>query len=79
MKRKICVRSMVVGAGIMLIGLVVGAIVSPPLIAQHNGVFDEIICQNLRVVDDNGNTGIHLVATEDLNRLIVGGNSPNGG
>ena len=30
MKRKICVRSMFLGAVIMLIGLMVGAIVSPP-------------------------------------------------
>ena len=38
MKRRICVRSMGLGAVIMLIGLVVGAIVSPPLGAQRNGV-----------------------------------------
>ena len=44
MKRRICVRSMGLGAIIMLIGLTVGAIVSPPLIAQRNGVFDEIEC-----------------------------------
>ena len=50
MKRKVCVRSMVLGAVIMLIGLAVGAIVSPPLIAQRNGVFDEIQCSRLKVV-----------------------------
>ena len=60
MKRKICVKSMGLGAGIMLIGLVVGAIVSPPLIAQRNGVFDKIQCCELRVVDENGNKAIFL-------------------
>ena len=35
MKRRICVRSMGLGAVIMLIGLAVGAIVSPPLVAQR--------------------------------------------
>ena len=51
MKRRICVRSMGLGAGIMLIGLAVGAIVSPPLIAQRNGVFDEITCSKLFVAE----------------------------
>ena len=35
------------GALIMLIGIGVGAIVSPPLIAQRNAVFDEIVCNQL--------------------------------
>ena len=60
MKRKICVKSMALGAVIMLIGLAVGAIVSPPLIAQRNGVFDKIQCTGLTVVDEDGKMGVEL-------------------
>ena len=52
MKRKICVRSMFLGAVIMLIGLMVGAIVSPPLIAQKDDVFGDIQCTKLTVPVD---------------------------
>ena len=67
MKRRICVRSMGLGAGIMLIGLAVGTIVSPPLIAQRNGVFDKITCRELEVLDENGNEAI-VLSTELINR-----------
>ena len=64
MKRKICVRSMVLGAGIMLIGLVVGAIVSPPLIAHGGpedlGVFGKVVCRKIEVVDEHDQTMIRL-------------------
>ena len=63
MKRNICVRSMGVGAGIMLIGLAVGAIVSPPLVAQRNGVFGDIQCTGLEVVDKHGRKA--LAFTDD--------------
>ena len=69
MKRRICVRSMVLGAVIVLIGLAVGAIVSPPLIAQHNGVFDEIQCTRLTVVDKQGNMAVAL-DTDDANGSV---------
>ena len=69
MKRNICVRSMGLGAVIMLIGLAVGAIVSPPLGAQRNGVFDEIICTGLTVIDKNGNKAIAL-KTESMGNLV---------
>ena len=60
MKRRICVRSMGLGAVIMLIGLAVGAIVSPPLIAQRNGVFGDIECTGLTVVNEEGKQVIEL-------------------
>ena len=74
MKQKICVRSMGLGAVIMLIGLAVGAIVSPPLVAQRNGVFDEIQCKRLTVVDEDGNKAIRLFSTGVLvkeNMMVV--------
>ena len=71
MKRRICGRSMFLGAVIMLIGLAVGTIVSPPLGAQRNGVFDEILCKRLTVVDEDGNKAIILGSIEGLNVVIV--------
>ena len=64
MKRRICVRSMALGAVIMLIGLAVRAIVSPPLIAQRNDVFDKITCREIEVIDKDGNEAIRLYTTK---------------
>ena len=78
MKRRICVRSMGLGAVIMLIGLAVGAIVSPPLIAQRNGVFDEIQCTKLTVVDNMGEKAVVLRSDKKTgNRVIVLDNMGN--
>ena len=71
MKSKVCVRSMVLGAGIMLVGLAVGAIVSPPLIAQREGVFGEIRCTGLKVFDKRGKMAIELYATVLGNGVAV--------
>lgn len=71
MKRRICGRSMVLGAVIMLIGLAVGAIVSPPLIAQHNGVFGEIQCTKLTVVDNMGKTAVELDSHEEAGNSVT--------
>ena len=74
MKSRICVRSMGLGAVIMLIGLAVGAIVSPPLIAHGGagviGVFGEIVCTGLTVIDKNGNKAIAL-KTESMGNLVT--------
>lgn len=58
------------GAVIMLIGLCVGAIISPPLIAQRNGVFDDITCRMLIVVDEAGKPAISLSASELFGNVI---------
>ena len=53
------------GAVIMLIGIGVGSIVSPPLIAQdtlEKGVFSEIECKRLVVRDKAGNKAVALYA-----------------
>ena len=60
MKRSLCGRSMMLGAVIMFIGLAVGAIVSPPLTAQRNAVFGEIVCTGLTVVNEEGKQVIEL-------------------
>ncbi|MCE2394909.1 hypothetical protein J4G02_10025 [Candidatus Poribacteria bacterium] len=61
----------VLGAVIMLVGIGVGSIVSPPLIAQRDGVFGEIECTELIVVDKAGKTAVHLSAREDGNGIAV--------
>ena len=60
MRHKVNVRDMALGAGIMLIGLAVGAIVTTPLIAQREDVFGEIQCSRLVVVDETGKPAITL-------------------
>ena len=64
MKRRICVRSMVLGAAIMLIGMWVSPLISPPVTAQRNGVFDKIQCREIEVVDKDGETAIRLYTTK---------------
>ena len=59
------------GAFIMLIGMGVGAIVSPPLIAQREDVLGEIQCTELTVVDMSGEPAIVLRADEILGNGIV--------
>ncbi len=59
------------GAVIMLIGMGVGAIVSPPLIAQREGVLGEIQCAGLTVVDMSGEPAIVLRADEALGNGVV--------
>ena len=56
----------ILGAVIMLIGVGVGAIVSPPLTAQRNGVFGKIECTGLTVIDTSGNPAVVLGASEQL-------------
>ena len=61
----------VLGALIMLVGIGVGSIVSPPLVAQRDGVFGEIECTKLKVVDKTGKTAIVLAADTLANRVVV--------
>ena len=61
----------VLGAVIMLVGIGVGAIVTPSLVAQHNGVFDEIKCSKLTVLDKAGKPVAVLGITEEDGNAIV--------
>ena len=70
---------MALGAGIMALGIIIGQWGTPDIEAQSNGVFDEITCRSLNVVDRNGNTGIHLLAAGDTNAIVIGNNSPGTG
>lgn len=61
----------ILGAVIMLVGIWVGSLVSPPLIAQGDGVFGEIKCAGLTVVDEHGKTMIRLEADLFKNAVVV--------
>ena len=61
----------VLGALIMLIGLGVGAILCPPLIAQRTDVLGDIKCTSLTVVDASGTPAIVLRADETLGNGVV--------
>ena len=67
------------GAGIMAIGIIIGQVVTPDIEAQSNGVFDDITCRSLNVVNEKGNAGIQLVAVGDTNVIVIGDNSPGTG
>ena len=59
------------GAVIMLIGIAIGAIVSPPLIAQRADILSDIKCTSLTVVDASGEPAIVLRADEKLGNGVV--------
>ena len=61
----------VLSAVIMLIGIGVGSIVCPPLIAERNSVFDEIQCSKLTVVNEMGKAAIRLAALKTSNSVMV--------
>ena len=61
----------VLGAAIMAVGITIGQFVTSNIEAQLNGVFDEIQCSKLTVVDKAGRTGMYLIATEYGNGIMV--------
>ena len=60
---------MALGAGIMALGIIIGKVIAPGIEAQSNGVFDEIICTKLTVVNDAGTHKIELISEQDQNIL----------
>ena len=65
----------VLGAAIMLVGLGLGTIFSPPLIAQRDGADDEIVCRKIAIVDENGTPGIILAANKEANGVLLANKS----
>ena len=63
-------RYTLLGTVTMLIGLAVGVIISPPLIAQRSGGIDEIVCSKLTIVDKYGEPAIVLGITEENGNAI---------
>ena len=64
---------MALGAGIMVVGIIIGQIITPDIEAQSNGVFDIIRCRQLQVVDENGKIGIMMASSEHNDHIILGG------
>ena len=51
---------MALGAGILALGIIIGQFVTPDIEAQNNGVFDQVYCKGLTIVDNSGNPRITL-------------------
>ena len=64
---------MALGAGILALGIIIGQFVTPDIEAQNNGVFDEIICTKLTVVNDAGTHKIELISGQDQNMIRLTG------
>ena len=63
---------MFLGAVIMLVGLGLGAILSPPMVAQQrNGVFDNIECNTLSILGKNGQTAFFFGTIPSGNVCLV--------
>ena len=59
------------GAAIMLMGLSVGSLVCPPVIALKEKVLDEIYCTGLTVINSSGEPAIVLRTDETLGNGLV--------
>ena len=60
---------MALGAGVLAIGIIIGQVITPDIEAQSNGVFDEIQCTRLTVVDKQGNVAV-LLATDEHGGVV---------
>ena len=58
------------GAAIMLIGMWLSPLISPPVTAQHSGVFDKIQCTSLTVVDKQGKPAVVLNSHEEWGNSV---------
>ena len=65
------IRYAVFGSVITLVLMVIVAMGVSPLIARNNGVFDEIQCRQLTVVDKAGKKAIVLDAMEEANHILL--------
>lgn len=71
MRHKQNIRYAVFGSMITFVVLVIVSMGVSPLIAQKNGVFDEIQCDQLTVVDKAGKKAIVLNAMAEANHIIL--------
>lgn len=62
---------MALGAGILALGIIIGQVITPAIEAQSNGVFDNITCRELVVVDKDGEKAIALQSDENENSAII--------
>ena len=69
---------MALGAGVLAIGIIIGQVITPDIEAQSNGVFDEIQCTRLTVVDKQGDVAVLLATGEDGGLVLVYGKEDGG-
>ena len=62
---------MALGAGIMAIGITIGQFITPNIEAQSNGVFGEIQCSKLTVVNEAGRTAIDLTSSQEKGNALI--------
>ena len=62
---------MVLGAGILALGIIIGKFVTPNIEAQANGMFDKIQCRELLVVDKHGKNAITLNSDDGVNGVVI--------
>ena len=62
---------MALGAGILAIGIIIGQVITPDIEAQSNGVFDEIQCTKLTVVDNMGKPAVRLGSYENWGNGVI--------
>lgn len=62
---------MALGTGILALGITIGQFITPDTEAQSNGVFDEIVCNKLTVVNEAGKRAIVLYGGEESNGIFV--------
>ena len=71
MSNKQKIRYAVLGSVITFVGMMIVAMGVSPLIAQKNGVFDEVQCTKLTVVDKAGKPAIVLNAIDEANHIML--------
>ena len=62
---------MALGAGILAVGIIIGQVITPGIEAQSNGVFGEIQCTKLTVVDNMGKPAVRLGSYENWGNGVI--------
>ena len=60
MNQKQKVGYMVIGAVILVLGIIIGQFITPGTSGQSNSVFDTITCRKIRLVNEHGKPTIYL-------------------
>ena len=56
---------MLLGAGLLALGIIIGRLIEPSMEAESNGVFEKIICRELDLVDKDGNRMIGFRSNDE--------------
>ena len=56
---------MLLGAGLLALGIIIGRMIETRTVVQSGGVFDEIVCRRVTLVDKDGNKAMDLGSSDD--------------